>query len=465
MKLKIIFALSFWILLLALSCKTDDISFDTPSKALRFSRDTVFCDTVYHQVRSETYAVKVYNQEDKDVMIPKIALKGGAASPYRLNIDGKSGSEFTNVPLRKKDSLFIFVEIAPVANTTQAIAEDKIQFQTAGTQEITLFSVVQDAEFFIQNKNNSNILSTNTTWTNKKAKIIFGDLTIAEGKSLNIEAGTKVYFTKNSSLKLSKNSTLNVTGDLGSEVIFRGDRNDTRYDTIPLNWKGITAESGAILNINYAKIFGGETGISMKSATAIIKNTIIHTFQNQGIFAVASTLKAENMVMNNCGESDLTIQKGGNIDLTHCTLANYWKLNTAMPAYGILASNEWKNAAGTAEYGALSLNVRNSIIYGDKETAVMLKPTTGQTFNYLFDSSLLKYSINSGFNFDGNPSVINSIKNEEPLFTNYFVEKMNLRLAAKSPAKGKGRLTTAQLVPLDIVKISRTANPTIGAYQ
>lgn len=465
MKLKTIFALSFWILLLAISCKTDDISFDAPSQALRFSRDTVFCDTVYHQVRSETYAVKVYNQEDKDVMIPKISLKGGNASPYRINLDGKPDTEFRNVPLRKKDSLFIFVEIAPVANATQAIAEDKIQFQALGTQDVTLFSVVQDAEFFIQNKNNPNILNTNTTWTNKKAKIIFGDLTLAEGKSLNIEAGTKVYFTKNSSLKLSKSSTLNVSGDLGNEVVFRGDRNDTRYDTIPLNWKGITAEPGAILNFNYAKIFGGETGILIKSATANIKNTIIHTFQTHGILAVASTLKAENMVMNNCGEADLALQKGGSIDLTHCTLANYWRQNSALPSYGILAANEWKNAAGTAEYGALSLNVRNSIIYGDKETAVMLKPTTGQTFNYLFDSSLLKYSTNSGFNFDGNPWVINSIKNEAPLFTNYFVEKMNLRVAAKSPAKGKARLTTAQSVPLDMVKISRTTNPTIGAYQ
>ena len=42
---------------------------------------------------------------------------------------------------------------------------------------------------------------------------------------------------------------------------------------------------------------------------------------------------------------------------------------------------------------------------------------------------------------------------------------MNLRVKATSPAKAKGKVSTATLVPLDIVKVNRTSNPTIGAYQ
>lgn len=464
MKLKLILGLSFWLLVFAVSCKNDDITFDQPTAELRFSADTVFMDTVYNQVRSETYAVKVFNTEDKDVMIPKIALAGGMASPYKINVDGKAGTEFTNVPLRKKDSLMIFVEIAPVANATQAIVEDKIVFGPSN-QHVTLFSVVQDAEFFIESKTNPNILNSNTTWNDNKAKIIFGTLTVAEGKTLNIGAGTKVYFTKNSSLKLAKNSTLNVSGDLNKEVIFRGDRNDTRYDTISLNWKGIVAEPGVNLNINYAKIFGGETGIVLNSATAEISNTIIHTFQNYGIQAISSVLNAKNMVMNNCGDADLGVFKGGKIDLTHCTLANFWRLEAALPGYSLTASNEWKNSAGTVENGALNLSVKNSIIEGNKDSAILLKPTSGQTFNYLFDSSLLKVGAQAGFTFENNPAIVNSIKNSDPKFVNYFTQKMNLRVANDSPAKGKGRVSTAQNVPTDIVKSARTTAPTIGAYQ
>jgi hypothetical protein len=72
---------------------------------------------------------------------------------------------------------------------------------------------------------------------------------------------------------------------------------------------------------------------------------------------------------------------------------------------------------------------------------------------------------NAGFTWDGNAKIVNSIKNEDPKFENYFTQKMNLRVKATSPAKGKGKFSTAALVPLDIVKVNRTTNPTIGAYQ
>ena len=458
-KFKLILGLSFWILLTAVSCNRDEISFESPSQLLRFSADTVFCDTVYNQVRSETYAVKIYNDEDKDIMIPKISLQGGAASLYRINVDGKAGTDFTNIPLRKKDSLYIFVEIAPVANATEAIAEDRINFQTpAGNQHVTLFSVVQDAEFFIQSASNPNILSANTNWTNGKAKIIFGNLTLESGKTLDIQKGTKVYFHKNSGLKISKNATLNVLGDLNQEVIFRGDRNDTKYDTIPKNWNGISFDTGSKLDMNYAKVFGGTRGLEMIETEAVIKNTIIHTHQEYGIFAVKSTINASNLVMNNCGEADLGIFKGGTYNITHSALANYWDFNAALPGLGIYATNEYKN--GTAlENGPLILKVNNSIIYGSAENMVELKPISGQTFTTEFNYSLLKYGSKATY------AAANSIKNQDPKFENYFTQKMNLRVKADSPAKGKGNPAVAATVPLDIVKISRLVSPTMGAYQ
>lgn len=457
-KFNLLLGLSFWILLTAIACSRDDISFDSPSQLLRFSTDTVFCDTVYNQMRSETYAVKVYNNEDKDVMIPKISLESGSASLYRINVDGKAGTEFTNVPLRRKDSLYVFVEIAPVANAPEAIAEDRVLFQTpAGSQHVTLFSVVQDAEYYIQTDTNPNVLSDNTTWTNNKAKIIFGKLTLAEGKTLDIQPGTKVYFRKNSGMQISKNSTLNVNGSLGKDVIFRGDRSDTKYDTIPKNWNGIYFEPNAKLSMNYAKIFGGTRGLEMTQTVANISNSIIHTHQEYGIFAVNSTITAKNLVMNNCGEADLGIFKGGTYTITHSTLANYWQMNGAMPGLGIYATNEYVNGT-TTEQGALNLNIRNTIVYGEKDNSIQFKPTTGQTFSYTFQNCLVKQGANPGYTMDGA-----SLKNQDPQFENYFTQKMNLRVKAASPAKGKG--STVTLPFNDIVGNPRSNPPTIGAYQ
>ncbi len=456
-KLKLFLGLSAWSLLMAVSCNRDDITFDNPSQLLRFSKDTVFCDTVYNQVRSETYAVKIYNNEDKDVLIPKISLAKGNSSLYRINVDGKAGTDFTNVPLRKKDSMYIFVEIAPVANAPEAIAEDRITFESAaGNQHITLFSVVQDAEFFIESPTNPNVLTANTTWSNEKAKIIFGNLTLDEGKKLDIEKGTKVYFFKNAGMKISKNAELNVNGELNKEVIFRGDRSDPKYDTIPKNWNSISFDVGSKLTMNYAKIFGGTRGLEMNETNANITNSIIHTHQEYGIYAIKSEINASNLVMNNCGEADFGIFKGGTYNITHATLANYWDFNSSLPALGIYATNEYQNGA-TLEQGPLVLNVRNSIVYGSVENMIELKPTSGQTFNTQFTYNLLKYGTKATY------ATLNSIKNEDPKFQNYFTQKLNLRVKDDSPAKGKG--TYIANFPTDIAGIARPSSPTIGAYQ
>ncbi|ASW75677.1 hypothetical protein IQ37_06415 [Chryseobacterium piperi] len=468
MKFKLLLAFSFWMLLVTVSCNKDDISFDAPSQQLRFSSDTIFCDTVYHQVRSETYLVKVYNNENKDILIPRINLEKGAASLYKINVDGKAGYDFKDVPLRKKDSLYIFVEIAPQATGPEAIAEDRIVFTSpAGQQHVTLFSVVQDAEFFIKTPSNPNVINNHTTWNNDKAKIIYGDLTINPNITLDIQPGTKVYFHKNSGMKVSAGASLNINGTLNNQVVLRGDRNDPRYDTIPKNWNSIRMEAGSTLNMNYARLFGGTRGLEMKQTNATISNSIIHTFQEYGIYAVNSTVSAQNLVMNNCGESAIGIFKGGTHNYIHSTIANYSKVLSSANRLGIFATNEWKNDSGQSEQGALQLNVRNSIVFSDRDNSVNLEQTPGQQFNFQFQNSLLKYSNTSqaGFNFDSNPNVIQCLRNEDPLFVNVYTSHLNLRVKSNSPAKAKGNVTVAAGVPFDIANVSRTTNPTLGAYQ
>lgn len=463
MKIKIFLGIAFWSLLLLAGCNRDDISFESPTQQLRFSTDTVFCDTVYNQMRSETYAVKVYNREDKDVLIPRIALEGGSGSLYRINVDGKVGTSFENVALRRKDSLYVFVEIAPIANAPEAIAEDKVVFNTpAGEQKVTLFSVVQDAEYFIKSDSNPNIISENTTWTKDKVKVIFGDLTVAEGKTLTMEKGTKVYFRKNSGMNFAKNSILDVKGALGDEVIFRGDRSDTKYDTLPANWNGIKMAEETQLKMNYARLFGGNVGLQLKKNTAEINNSIIHTFQNVGIYGIHSNLTMNNVVMNNCGETDIAIAGSGNYNLNYCTIANYWDLNSSMSAMGIFASNVWENEDGDLESGNVVLRVNNSIVYGDMLDMISFTNNpNGTPIDARFDHSLLKLSTTIAFTPIGN----NIIRNEDPKFQNYFTQKMNLRVKADSPAKGKGNASYNAFTQSDIVGNPRGTQPTIGAYQ
>ncbi|WP_244428726.1 choice-of-anchor Q domain-containing protein [Flavobacterium sp. B17] len=267
-------------------------------------------------------------------------------------------------------------------------------------------------------------------------------------------------------MKVLSGATLNINGTLANNVILRGDRNDPAYDTIPKNWNSIKMEAGSALNMNYARLFGGTKGLEMKQTNATINNSFIHTFQEYGIYAIGSTITAKNLVMNNCGESAIGIFRGGTYNLTHCTIANYSDLLQSYNRNGIFATNEWKNESNQTEQGALILNVRNSIVYSDRDNSVFFEQTPGQLFNFVFENCLLKYSSQSEAGFlDTAPSVIQLVKNQNPLFVNYFTAQMNLRVKQNSPAIGKGSTAVAATVPTDIAGVSRTSNPTLGAYQ
>jgi len=165
--------------------------------------------------------------------------------------------------------------------------------------------------------------------------------------------------------------------------------------------------------------------------------------------------------MNNCGEADLAIAGSGTYNINYSTLANYWNLNSSMSAVGIFASNTWENDEGILESGLVTLNVKNSIIYGDTLDLVTLSSNSaGTPISARFDNTLLKLSSNSAFT----PVGSDIIKNEDPKFQNYFTQKMNLRVKEGSPAIGKGKVADI-VIPTDIAGKSRGNSPTIGAYQ
>ena len=76
------------------SCRKD---FDTvPSSGdLRFSKDTVYLDTVFTNIGSSTYTLKVYNRSSDDIKSPKIQL-GKTDSKYRMMSDGLTGLDEDN---------------------------------------------------------------------------------------------------------------------------------------------------------------------------------------------------------------------------------------------------------------------------------------------------------------------------------------------------------------------------------
>lgn len=168
--------------------------------------------------------------------------------------------------------------------------------------------------------------------------------------------------------------------------------------------------------------------------------------------------------MNNSGIANIGITKGGKYEFLHTTLANFWT-HSHQSALAIHAQNSWITSNGNTETADLQLILKNSIAYTQKNNAIKLVKNDKAQLNYSFENSLIKYHTDAGYSWDNNPLIINSFINVNPLFINHHTSKMNLRTAPSSPTKGKGKVATAQLVPMDIKKTPRTTLPTIGAYQ
>lgn len=453
------FFLLGWTLVMLMSCDRDGIDFQDVAVDLRLSRDTVLVDTLVSGIRSETYLLKVYNLENRNVYLPKIRLKGGENSAFSINVDGRSGKEFSRVPLRAKDSLMIFVEMAPQTTQPEMLVEDELEIGDG--HRATLLGLVQGAELIVSTKAVPRILG-DATWGAEKARVIVGDLQIEEGKKLNLQAGARIYFFKGAGLSLRHGAELNAQGTYQKPVILRGHRSDPRQDTLPKSWRGIIAESGAKIRLNQVRLQGAETGISFKDGSeGSVQNTIIRACEAFGIRAENARIRMENLVMNHCGQATLGLFTGGDYTLFHTTLTNYWQFNS-LPALGMLIeSKKIDNSLGSKP---LSVHIENSIIHSAYGDGLRINNIENNYIKYSINGSLIKYSVNAGYVWENNPNIKESIQNMAPEFISPWLRAMNLALSKDSPAHHRGTAYGAIQVPTDIRGKQRFSPPSIGAY-
>ena len=141
------------------SCRKD-FSAVLSSGKLLFSKDTVYLDTVFTNIGSSTYNLKVYNKSSNAISIPLIKLGRGESSYYRLNVDGTSGKIFENIEILSKDSMYIFIETTINYNqVTNPIYTDSIVFDNGlNSQDVKLVTLVKDAHFLYPSKDSEGFI-------------------------------------------------------------------------------------------------------------------------------------------------------------------------------------------------------------------------------------------------------------------------------------------------------------------
>ena len=158
---RLLYLITTFIIILTWSSCRNDFEFSPSTGNLTFSKDTVYLDTIFANIGSSTYNLKVYNNSDEDISIPTIQLSNGENSGYRLNVDGISGKSFENVQLLAKDSMFVFVETTYNTTTnplptTEFLYTDAIEFDSGNNlQKVELVTLVKDAIFIYPDRDNT----------------------------------------------------------------------------------------------------------------------------------------------------------------------------------------------------------------------------------------------------------------------------------------------------------------------
>ncbi|RTZ06044.1 hypothetical protein EKL98_05845 [Flavobacterium bomense] len=485
------------------SCRSD---FETVASTgdLAFSKDTIYLDTVFSNIGSSTYRLKVFNKSKNDITIPTIKLGKGLSSKYRMTVDGMQGTEgkiFTNVALLAKDSLYIFIETT--ANSTDAnpndfLYTDQIQFDSGeNRQNVELVTLIQDAVFLYPKRftngttetlpigdqkidgfyldENDPVNGNELQFTNDKPYVIYGYAAVPSNKTATFEAGTRVHFHANSGLivtndaSININGTVSITDKLENEVIFEGDRLETNFSDVPGQWGTIWLTDGSTNNtLNHLTIKNATIGLLIQNndgSTVSIKNTQIYNSSTFGILAQTAKINGKNVVINNAGLASLACTYGGNYSFTHSTFNNNWNSSQQV---AVLINNYILGAIPEVK-DLTAATFNNCIIYGSYSNEMSLNKKTGATFEYQFNNCLIKFdntsnqfATNPDYQFSTDTAHYNAILlNKDPKFFNITQNKFNINETSAAFAKGN----SAYLIPLDITGNTRSLPPDLGAYQ
>lgn len=499
----------FCFLLWSTSCRKD-FEYAQSSGNLEFSKDTVFLDTVFTNIGSSTYSLKVYNPSNEDIQIPSISLGEGNSSQYRLNVDGVSGTDFTNIPLFAKDSLYIFIEttfdIAPI-NASEFLYVDVLLFDSGSNQqEVPLVTLVKDAVFLypstlldgskeslpfgVDEQGNEIRIEgfiledDELIFTNEKPYVVYGYAAVADSKTLVINAGARVHFHENSGILVGSGGTLKINGTLSSdplllenEVIFEGDRLEPEFSEVPGQWGTVWLSQGSVENeLSYLTIKNATVGLLVEGnptspiPTLSIKNSQSYNSATINLWARNTSIEAENLVLGNSGISSLYCNLGGSYTFLHSTFVNYWSNGFRTGPTVLIDNFETDGLQVTASQDLIKTDFINCIIDGNTGLELQLNANEAAAFNFYFSNSHIKFRDTNGL-FTNNPFYdFENTLLYNTILLNAAVDFLNtsnndFRIGPNSEVIGLGDLNVALIVPLDLLGRDRTVNPALGAYQ
>lgn len=452
----------------ALSSCIEDGFTTSPADQPTFSTDTLRMADLFTLEASPTARFIVYNRHDKGLNISSIRFTDDPRGNFRMNVDGMAGREFSNVEIRAKDSIFVFVEATLPENGSDAPTDilAHIEFQTNGVaSEMPVKVTGQDAVRLYD----GTIIDSSTTLTAEKPYLVRDSIVVAQGATLTIEAGARLYFHDGASLRVD--GTLDIRGTAEKPVQMTGDRRgfvaaQIPYEIMSGQWEGIvfrpTSEANRLV---HASIRNTKYGVAADNAQSVgsepglyMLNCVVRNSQGYVLETLFTDVTAIGCELAEASSGIMSLT-GGNHRFNHCTIANYY-LFTALggPAVQLAQTGLAEEEPADPERPMMTAEFANCVLYGNG-TELSHPDLTGTAVT--FRRCLLKSAGSDDDNF------IDCLWDTDPM---YYTERseyiFDYRLRPDSPAAGAASIDLMDpAAATDINGTPRLPSPDLGAYQ
>lgn len=318
---------------------------------------------------------------------------------FRVNVDGEylspeAGFQVHDVEIRKNDSVRVFVELTAPVNAAEGpqFIEDELVFglESGVEQRVNLNAYTWNATIL------RNVVISGDTLIDgtEKPVVVYGQMKVDSMATLRIAPGTTLYFHGDAGIDVYGRLLSEGTAD--NNIVLRGDRTDRMFDYLPYDmvsgqWRGIRLHSSSYGNsITYTDIHSTFDGIVCDSSDVSqlklrMYGSIVHNCQGDGLRVVAGKVEAGNCQLTNT-LGDCVAVYGGDVTLTHCTLAQFYPFDSNRGA-----ALMFTNVYGDGTIPLVRMDCVNSIVtgYGD-DMFSGIKSDGEEDFNYRFVSSLVR---------------------------------------------------------------------------
>lgn len=445
------------------ACIEDGIT-SSPADQPEFSTDTLRMGTVFTDVDNPTFSFLVYNRHDKIINISSIRMRT-SGSVFRLNVDGLSGTQFSNIEIRPNDSIYVFVStnLPPNSNFTPLEVSDIVEFVTNGvTRGVVVTANGTDVE-----RLKGEVITADTRWEADRPRQVFDSLVVAPGATLTIAAGAKLYFHDGAYMQV--HGSLVTEGAPGHPVELMGDRtgnviSGVSFDIMSRQWEGLYfSPSSRSSRMAYTEVRNTWNGLSVDSTGIILEpvltltNCRLRNAATHVLTSLHSRVEAYDCEFAEAGMGavDLT---GGTYRFIGCTFSNYYLFSAITGP--LLRLNHISDDSETTDPSTaplLQAELVNCILYGSGAD-IMPSDLTGTAVTVR--RCLLRSYGEDDDNF------MDCIWDSDPLFFTVRADYIfDYRLHSDSPAIGAaipGYTTLAG--QMDFYGAPRTTN-TLGAYE